>query len=173
MNEKRQDVRSRRNLKSTLVEPFKQIKLGVYVIVISLMFVFATAGTIFYAFFKQYEHVMEIFNVVDPAIKWELVTNDIFQQNAKIIVALCLTYIVVLFTVVFRMTHKIYGPLVGIERFVDQLSEGDFRRRVTIRRGDELQRLAGKLNQLAENLDRRFSAKDRRSSDGSDGSKVG
>jgi HAMP domain-containing protein len=165
---RKQEVRSRRNLKSTLVEPFKQVKLGLYVIVISLTFLVCAASTIFYAFFKQYEHVMEIFNVVDPSIRWELVTNDIFQQNAKILVALCVTYIGILFTVVFKMTHKIYGPLVGIERFVDQLTESEFRRRVTIRRGDELERLAGKLNRLAESLERRYGAKERRGDDDDD-----
>ena len=60
----------KRNLRSTLVEPFKQIKFGVYVIGISVSFVAVCAWMFVAAFTEQYQHVMGIFNVVDddPAL---------------------------------------------------------------------------------------------------------
>jgi nitrate/nitrite-specific signal transduction histidine kinase len=66
-----------------------------------------------------------------------------------------LTFTVILCTIVFRMTHRIYGPLVSIERFVEQIARGEYQKRVTIRRGDELKRLADKLNVMAEELQKR------------------
>lgn len=132
-----------------------------------MTFLVASATLIAMAFFQQYGHVMEIFNVVDPSAKWELVTNDIFYANALKLGLLSTAYVGVLFFVVFKMTHKIYGPLVGIERFVDQIAEGDYRKRVVIRRGDDLTRLASKLNRLAEALEKKHGTQDRRSRDAS------
>jgi len=159
--------RKKRNLRSTLVEPFKQLKLGLYVMLISVAFLIAAAVLFVSAFTEQYKHVMEIFNVVDPKTKWELVTNDIFYHNAIKLGILFLSFISLLFTIVFKMTHKIYGPLVSIERFVDQIAEGQYDRRVIIRRGDELGRLADRLNAMAEHLQKKHGFPDRRKGEGS------
>ena len=39
------EYRKKRNLRSTLVEPFKQIKIGIYVMVISMAFLVDTSGS--------------------------------------------------------------------------------------------------------------------------------
>ncbi len=152
------DLRPKRNLKSIVVEPFKQVKIGAYVIVVSLAFLVLAGASISFAFYEQYQQVMDIFNVVDSSTQWELVTNDIFFKNALILTAIFVTYVVLLFVIVFKTTHRIYGPLVGIERFVSEISAGDYHKRIVIRRGDELQRLADQLNQLAEHLEQTHGA---------------
>ncbi len=162
--------RKKRNLRSTLVEPFKQVKIGVYVMIISLTFLVAAAYLFVASFMQQYQHVMEIFNVVDPNTKWELVTNDIFYANAMKLGLLFFSFIAVLFWVVFKMTHKMYGPLVSIERFVDNISQGHYEQRVVIRRGDDLQRLASRLNHMAETLQAKHGMKDRRRGEKADAS---
>lgn len=152
-------IRQNRTLRTLLIEPFKQMKLGIYVLLLSLAFVIITGLLVVNAFTEQYQHVMEIFQVVDPRFKWELVTNDVFATNVVRIVAVLVTYVVVLFAVVFRATHKYYGPLVSIERFVQSVSSGDYTRRVVIRRGDELQDLTLLLNEMAQILQDRHGAK--------------
>ena len=91
INEK--DSRPRRNLKSTVIEPFKQIKFGLYVIGISVAFVGICAFMFVNAFTEQYQHVMGIFNVVDPTKQWDLVTNDVFKTNAIKIAILFVVFI--------------------------------------------------------------------------------
>lgn len=149
------DSRPRRNLKSTVIEPFKQIKFGLYVIGISVAFVGVCAFMFVSAFTEQYQHVMGIFNVVDPNLKWELVTNDVFRTNAIKISILFAVFIAVLFFVVFKLTHRYYGPLVSIERFVDQFARGDYSKRAKIREKDELHGLVEKLNHMADQIERR------------------
>jgi HAMP domain-containing protein len=152
---KTQKDRPRRNLKSTIIEPFKQIKFGLYVIGISVAFVGICAFMFVAAFTEQYQHVMGIFNVVDPNLKWELVTNDVFYTNAIRIGVMFAAFIVTLFAVVFRLTHRYYGPLVSIERFVDQFAAGDYKKRCKIREKDEMHTLVAKLNHMAEQIERR------------------
>ena len=98
---------------------------------------------------------MGIFNMTDMKSQMELVTNDIFYLNVIRIACLFVGFIALMFIVVFRLTHKYYGPLVSIERFVDEMTEGLYDRRVKIRKGDELQRLANKLNNMAISLQTR------------------
>ncbi len=153
---KTERVRPRRSLKTMMIEPFKQVKMGIYVMGLSLLFLFIAGYLFFEAFNEQYQHVMSIFNVVDPNLKWELVTNDVFYSNGIKLGVLFLVYISGLFMIVFRMTHKIYGPLISVERFIEQLKNGQYRRRVNIRKGDHLTRLVEKLNTLAEYLEKKY-----------------
>ncbi len=147
--------RSNRDVKSTLIEPFKQIKFGVYVIGFSLAFVAATSAMFLLAFFQQYQHLMGIFNITDSKSQMELVTNDIFYNNILRIAFVFVVFIGLTFLMVFRMTHRYYGPLVSIERFVDEIASGQYSKRVKIRKGDELQRLTDKLNVMATALEQR------------------
>lgn len=154
--------RPKRTLATTLIEPFKQLKLGIYVLALTVVFL-AVAGLLFFlAFNEQYQNVMEIFGVVDQNTKWELITDNIFIKNGIKIAVLFVFYLFALFFIIFKMTHKYYGPLVSIERFVAQITEGEYRKRVKIRKGDELGRLVEKLNNMAEKLEDRHGVKDRR-----------
>ncbi|MGE0173633.1 MAG: HAMP domain-containing protein [Oligoflexales bacterium] len=148
-------TRKSRNLSTILIEPFKQIKLGMYVITIAMTFVVLTAALFVSAFAEQYAHVMEIFNVVDPGFKWEVVTNDVFFKNVYRLGFLLVSFVAVLFFVVFRTTHKYYGPLISIDRFIEKIKDGDYTSRIVIRKTDELQDLANALNGMAETLAQR------------------
>ncbi len=149
--------RGKRVYKSTLIEPFRQIKFGVYVIGLSIAFVIVTSAMFLFAFYQQYEHLMGIFNITDMKAKMELVTNDIFFANAVRIGLVFVVFIGLMFALVFRLTHRYYGPLVSIERFIDEMTQGQYNRRVKIRKGDELQRLTEKLNNMAATLEKKHS----------------
>ena len=146
--------RAKREVKSTLIEPFRQIKFGAYVISASVAFVLFVAVMFVLAFYEQYQHVMSLFNITDVKDQMELVTNDIFYRNAIAIGLMLVGYIIGMFIMVFKLTHRYYGPLVFIERFVGEMTEGKFRRRVKIRKGDELQRLTDLLNTMAETFEK-------------------
>ncbi len=151
--------RAKRDARSTLIEPFSQIKFGLYVIGASVAFVICVAAMFIYAFAKQYEHLMTLFNVTDVKDQMELVTNDIFYQNAIKIALLLIGYVLGMFILVFKLTHRYYGPLVSIERFVDEMTQGRYGQRVKIRQSDELQRLTTKLNEMAAELENRHGLK--------------
>lgn len=146
---------SERNLMSIWIEPFRQIKFGLYMIGISLAFILASAILFWSAFNDQYQQLIAIFNVVDPNELWELRLNDVFRTNAIRIIVFFTIFFFVMFYIVFFLTHRYYGPLVSIERFIDDLCKGNYGSRVTIRNKDELQELAQKLNNLAEELEKR------------------
>lgn len=152
----------KRSWRYFLIEPFKQLKLGLYVIVISMTFTTIAAALIYKALTEQYKQVMEIFAVVDPNKQWELITNDVFFSNALNISLLFVSYLVILLSVVILKTHKVYGPLVSIERFVKHVTNGNYHAKVRMRDGDDLVELANKLNAMADALLARHGAADKR-----------
>lgn len=147
--------RAKRDVRTTLIEPFSQIKFGVYVIGASIAFVIIIGAMFVYTFYQQYQHLMGIFNMTDAKDQLELVTNDIFYQNAIKIGGLLVGYVVGMFVLVFKLTHRYYGPLVSIESFIDEMTKGKYKYRVKIRQKDELQRLANRLNEMADALEKR------------------
>ncbi len=153
------ESRGNRGLFSSIVEPIRQLRFGVYAILLSVLFSIA-AGWIFYdAFMDQYQQVMGLFNVVDEELQWELVTNDIFKKHVWRVAGLFLVYLIALCWILFKISHRVYGPLISVERFVDELAEGKYTQRLKIRQKDDLQRLTEKLNTLATALDNKGAAK--------------
>lgn len=49
--------------------------------------------------------------------------------------------------------HRVAGPMVPLERALDAMIAGDYSFRVRLRKSDEFQDLAKKINQLAESLE--------------------
>lgn len=144
-----------RKLRNTIIEPFKQFKIGVYIIATTFIFIVFAGYLFMSSFWQQYQHVMSIFEVVDPNLQWEVITNDVFFANIIKVSVLFLLFMLLTMAMVFKLTHRYYGPLVSIEKFIDQVADGDYGSRVSLRKKDELQRLATKLNQMAENLEQR------------------
>lgn len=145
--------RKSRSLRSLVIDPFTQMKLGVYVIAFTAIFLI-TAGWLYYnSFVEQYRHVMQIFEITDPETQWEAISNDVFYSNLYKIGGLFTLFSMALLAVIFRVTHRYHGPLVSIERFAVNMSKGQYYRRVQIRKKDELKSLVDKLNQMAETLE--------------------
>ena len=142
-----------RSIKSLIIDPFTQMKIGVYVIGFTTVFLIS-AGWLFYsAFVEQYTHVMQIFEITDPDTQWEAITNDVFYANLYKIGGLFTLYSFALIATIFRVTHRYHGPLISIERFAANIAAGHYHKRVQVRKKDELKSLAHQLNLMAQSLE--------------------
>ncbi len=63
---------------------------------------------------------------------------------------------IVLMTIFF--SHKVAGPIYRFERVCHELIEGNYDQRVVLRKGDEMQNLAGLLNEAIKNTRDRLKA---------------
>ena len=52
------------------------------------------------------------------------------------------------------LSHKIAGPIYRLETDIEELSKGNLRKRVRLRKGDELKTIANQINNLASVIDR-------------------
>lgn len=139
----------RRSFKAYLVEPFKQIRFGLHVVTVCLVFVTLLGWLYGRAFYEQYEQVFDLFQVAE---KEALIRNDIFIRNSIFVGLALLGLILTMMFVVIRRTHKMYGPMVSILRFVSELSRGNYAVRIHVREKDDFKSLVSNLNALAQTL---------------------
>jgi signal transduction histidine kinase len=142
----------RRTFRAYLVEPFKQIRFGLHVVSVSLLFAGIFAFLFLEAYKEQYEQVFALFQVAEQT---EVLQNDIFLRNrAKIIFAI-LAFVAIMLFVVVRRTHRMYGPMISMMRFVSELKRGNYAVRINVRQKDDFQSFVAELNALASELQKR------------------
>lgn len=136
----------RRGPSSWFVEPYRQVKLGLMFIVVNLVFAAAIFGVFGYYLVDIYQAMVVYFQLT-PDQGGEIL-NKLHTPMISA-VGLILFFIIVTILLSVRYTHAIYGPLVSIHRFLDDLLEGRKTQNLVLRESDQLQELAEKLNQLA------------------------
>lgn len=145
----------KRRMRSYLLEPFKQVRIGLYFVGLTLGFTTLLIGLFLKVMYDQHERTMQLLHMSDGSTFWDLFGNPIVLSGLmQIGLALILFFVVTLATSIV-LTHRIYGPLISIRRHIGNLKAGDFDSRVHIRRKDDLHALADQLNELAEALEQR------------------
>lgn len=81
-------------------------------------------------------------------------SNDmIFYIRYTILFLIVLLFSVVNFWFGLRLSHRIGGPIVNIQRILEQAQRGDYRSRITLRSNDFLHEIADSVNLLLEKLE--------------------
>jgi methyl-accepting chemotaxis protein len=74
------------------------------------------------------------------------------------IVFVLLAFLLSMYLVVVERTKRIFGPTENMKTFLSELESGNFKARITLRKNDDFQKIAAKLNIMAETLEKRNSA---------------
>jgi len=98
----------------------------------------------------------EIEKIIDRAFYVNMLSFGIFLGGLSIIHLMT----------TFYLSHKFFGPMVAIRRFVSKITEGEYEEKIHIRETDEFQEFARELNLMADQLRKRHGP-DRRSRDAS------
>jgi hypothetical protein len=137
----------RRGFKSWFVEPYRQVKLGLMVIIINIVFSMLIFGVFGYYLWDIYLSVSQYFALSGEETSQTFVK---FGTPAAIGAFIIVVFIITTLMVSVRYTYQIYGPLVSIHRFLDELTEGRIPTPLQLRESDQLKELAEKLNRIAE-----------------------
>jgi HAMP domain-containing protein len=141
--------RNKRSAKKLFIAPSRQLKLTFAMLSIGIL---VTALLLAYLVTK----VSQTVDLLEPSHPSAalIVTDSLSPVLNLLIAGQALLWIFCLLVGVL-VSHKIYGPLVPMLRHVRNLQEGSYSSRVKLREGDELEDLAGALNELAEKLEGR------------------
>lgn len=132
---------------SMLIRPYLQIRLGFMLLVTNLVFGVLISGVVYYFVSDIHDSVRLYFQFTqeEAAENW---------QKFFVPLAVCLSLVGVFFFItlvmIIRYTHQIYGPLVSIHGYLDELLLKSYKGPLEIRATDQLTSLAQKLNQLTE-----------------------
>lgn len=141
---------SKRKLSNYLLQPLLQIRLGLYSILLSLGFGCGVLAIIYVNLHKFYDLVLELTDLRDEVTK---ILNSYIQGALGWIVLATAVYFLITVAVSIFFTHKLVGPTYAFRRHIRELTKGNFRSRVTLRKGDAFQEVAQDLNELAVKLE--------------------
>jgi hypothetical protein len=141
----------RLSLTAHLVEPFKQVRFGLYVIGVFFLFLALLVGVLIWVFREQYLQVMDWFSIAQDAAP-DLMVNDVSQKAAWLVGGVLVAFVATMLNVIVRRTHRMYGPMISINRFIEELKRGNYSARLKTREKDDFQDLVLRLNGLAESL---------------------
>lgn len=142
----------RRGFVSWFVEPYRQVKLGLLFLILNLIF-----SAIILSVFGYY--IWDIYNAVSSYFHLSPDQSQLAMQkfSTPVIVGILLIGLFVLTTILVsvKYTHQIYGPLVSIHRFLDNLLQNQYPESLQLRQSDQLKDLADKLNIIAEGINKK------------------
>ncbi|MBI4341537.1 MAG: HAMP domain-containing protein [Candidatus Omnitrophica bacterium] len=126
-----------------LVNPPLQYQfIGIMLSVLLLLTIGALASVYFALWFTLRTYSL----TEDPVAVAQLTTVGLVVTFELLVIAPVVVWIGL------RMTHKVAGPLVRIMAVLREMTTGNFRQRITLRKGDSLRELADAVNTLAEFL---------------------
>jgi methyl-accepting chemotaxis protein len=141
--------KSKRSLKNYALQPFLQIKLGMYCLILSILFVVSLGLVLYVNLENLYNVVLELTGVRSEVIP--LIESSIAPAKTQL---LLLSGIYILLTLLISMlyTHRLVGPTIAFRRHIRAISDGDFKLRTNLRPGDAFSEVADDLNKLSEKL---------------------
>ncbi|MEN9834448.1 MAG: hypothetical protein RL011_641 [Pseudomonadota bacterium] len=139
----------RRGFASWFVEPYKQVRLGLVVLLVNFVFAALIFGVFGYYLYDVYEAVSVYFKLSDGE---SIVTMKKFAVPLISCASLIVLFVLTTILVSVRFTHQIYGPLVSIHRYLDEVLAGSVPQPIQLRESDQLKDLADKLNSVAERM---------------------
>ncbi|MGZ3721962.1 MAG: HAMP domain-containing protein [Bdellovibrionales bacterium] len=137
--------KSRRKFKNILISPDTQIHYGALFLALSTV-------------------INVVFTIMGSNIYYASVNGTMEQTNSfpmYLLFGSCIALYVLIYAFAFILglivTHKVFGPLVPIQRFLTEIKNGNYSSRIQLRTKDEprLQEIAKSLNELAEFLEKK------------------
>jgi hypothetical protein len=134
---------------SNFSAPFLQIKMGFYVL--SLCFLYALIFGIYLwdSYEEQYFRFEYSYEGENAA---PLFHQTLQSQYALAIACLIGIFLLSMLWLVIRRTHRMYGPMVAVNRHLDEMLEDKYSGDLKIRASDDFHELVESLNRLRERL---------------------
>ncbi len=146
--------KAKRRVRNYVLQPLLQIKIGLYSIILSLLFAAALAWIVYYNFAGLVNSVVLLTDAEDEVRELFM---DYWRGTQIWVYASFLIYIVSTVGLSILYTHKLVGPTIAFKRHLRSLREGRFNSRTYLRKGDAFSEVAHELNRLSEQLERSYS----------------
>ena len=139
----------RRKARNFLLKPGIQLRLPLYVLLLS--FTFLLLGVLFGNLYFEQTYITLLQTTTQSEYVQQVLARQ--TQDFKELVLLLLTgYVLLVIVVTVIYTHRLIGPAIPLLRHVKALQAGRYTHRVSLRKYDAFTELADELNELAESL---------------------
>ncbi len=140
----------KRRLSNYLLKPMLQSKIGLYFILISMLFSASVAAVFYYNFSDLFHSVLQL---TDAPQEVQAIIQH-YWSSAQTWILICIV-VYVAFTILLSIwyTHRFVGPAVAFLRHLNEINQGHYHYRTHLRRGDAFEELAKALNKSSEALE--------------------
>ena len=139
----------RRKARNFLLKPGIQLRLPLYILLLS--FTFALLAVLFGNLYFEQTYVTLLQSTTQSEYVQRVLARQ--TQEFRLLAMLLLSgYVLLMIVVTVVYTHRLIGPVIPMLRHVKALQEGRYSHRINLRRHDAFMELAEELNRLAETL---------------------
>ena len=138
--------KSERKVKNLLIAPRFQLKISAYFIISGLITIGAMIAVV-YDRLLTVRAMMTSGELMDFATQNQI--NEIMFEVVEISLLGFSIYILITFMVALLVSHRIAGPVVAINAYIDELMKGNYDYARRLRPRDELLSIMDKLHELA------------------------
>lgn len=103
-------------------------------------------------FYRIYDMILEL---TDLRAEVTMVLDSYIASLIGWLGALVLLYVSIMIVLSIYYTHRLVGPSYAFRRHIQEMMQGNFTSRITLRKGDALHEVADDLNALAEALSKK------------------
>lgn len=143
--------RTRRRFKNLLIKPELQLRLPLYLLLVTIIFAVSCWIVLHVAFDGLYEFAFEQGNIGEQV-------GDVLRHHIRVVLTvftlLAIMYVLLTIGLSVAYLHKLIGPAVAFKRHIRALSDGTYSSRIMLRQNDAFGKMAVELNELAEALDK-------------------
>lgn len=143
---------SKRKFSNFLLQPLLQVRLGLYAIILSVFFGLGVFTIIYVNFYKFYDLVLELTDLREEVTE---ILNSYIQGVILWLFLALIVYFIVTVGISIFFTHRLIGPTYAFRRHIKELTRGNYKSRVKLRKGDAFMEVADDLNELAAKLEQR------------------
>lgn len=141
---------SKRKFSNFLLQPLLQVRLGLYSIILSVLFGLGVFTIIYVNFYKFYDLVLELTDLREEVTE---ILNTYIQGVVLWLLLALFVYFIITVGVSIFFTHKLIGPTYAFRRHIREMTKGNYKTRVNLRKGDAFHEVADDLNELAVRLE--------------------
>jgi methyl-accepting chemotaxis protein len=139
----------RRKARNFLLKPGIQLRLPLYVLLLS--FTFVLLAVLFGNLYFEQTYITLLQSTTQSEYVQRVLARQ--TQEFKLLAMLLLSgYVLLMIVITVIYTHRLIGPAIPMLRHVRALQEGRYTHRVSLRKHDAFTELADQLNKLAETL---------------------
>ncbi len=138
-----------RRFRNLLLKPLLQVKIGLYSILLSSVFVITFCSVLLVSFHRLFELILDLTDLRQEVV--DVIQNGLLGIAGWLMLIVVVYFFAsVLLSVVF--THRLIGPTIAFRRHIRELASGNYDSKVNLRKYDAFIEVADELNNLADEL---------------------
>lgn len=145
--------KAKRRVRNFLLQPLLQVKIGLFSILLSVLFAGAVAALLYFNFFPLIDTVLKMTDADEEVRDFFM---DEWRAKQLWVYLAFFVYLVAQIAMSVLYTHRLVGPTYAFRRHIRSIAEGRYNARTYLRKGDGFIEVADELNNLSEVMERKF-----------------